>query len=75
MNEQQRHEVMSLVEDFPRLWRDERTPDRERKRMVRLLIEDATLTKGASELTVQVLLKGGATRTLTLPLPQPAYMT
>ena len=75
LNEQQRQEVMALVEDFPRLWHDERTPDRERKRMVRLLVEDATLTKRESELTVQVLLKGGATRTLSLPLPQPAYLT
>ena len=32
--------------DFPRLWRDPRTPDRERKRMVRLLLEDVTLLKG-----------------------------
>lgn len=74
-SEQHRQEVMSLVEDFPRLWHDERTPDRERKRMVRLLIEDVTLTKGESELTVAVLLKGGATRTLNLPLPQPPWRT
>jgi DNA-binding XRE family transcriptional regulator len=42
--------------------------------MVRLLIEDATLIK-AAQLTVHVRLKGGATRTLALPLPRPACRT
>jgi hypothetical protein len=30
--------------DFPRLWRDPRTQMKEKKRMLRLLIEDVTLT-------------------------------
>jgi len=39
LTQQQRQEVHDLASDFPRLWRDERTPQRERKRMVRLLLE------------------------------------
>ena len=46
LNEQQRASIMALAQDFPRLWNDPRTPDRERKRMVRLLIADVTLLKG-----------------------------
>jgi hypothetical protein len=42
--------------------------------MVRLLIEDVTLRKG-EQLTAQVRFKGGATRTLCLPLPRPAWTT
>ena len=38
--------------------------------MVRLLIEDVTLTKNR-QITVQVRFKGGATETITLPLPPP----
>ena len=34
----QRQPVMALVTDFPRLWRDPATPQRERKRMVRILL-------------------------------------
>lgn len=64
--------ILSLASDFPRLWRDEQTPQRERKRMVRLLIEDVTLIK-AEQLTVHVRLRGGAVRTLTLPRPLPAW--
>src|SRR5579859_5591972 len=49
----QRRQVMTLVTDFPRLWRDRATPQRERKRMVRLLLEDVTLLR-AEEVIAQV---------------------
>jgi hypothetical protein len=62
--EQQRQQILALAQDFPRLWKDPQTPQRERKRMVRLLLEDVTLLKG-QELTLHVRFKGGATRTLT----------
>jgi len=67
----QRQQVMALVTDFPRLWRDPATPHRERKRMVRLLLEDVTLTK-TDEVIAQLRFRGGATQTLRLPLPKPA---
>lgn len=70
LDEKQRQEVHSLAGDFPRLWHDPRTPQRERKRMVRLLIEDVTLVK-AEQLSVHVRFRGGATRSLSLPLPVP----
>jgi hypothetical protein len=41
---QQRARIAALASDFPRLWQDPKTPDRERKRMVRLLLADVTLT-------------------------------
>jgi len=44
------------------------TPDRERKRMVRLLLEEVTLIK-RDEITVHVRFQSGVAKTLTLPLP------
>lgn len=44
IDEEQRTRILALATDFPRLWRDPRTSHRERKRMVRLMIEDVTLT-------------------------------
>ncbi len=73
LNEQQRASIMALARDFPRLWNDPRTPDRERKRMVRLLIADVTLLKGVN-LRAQVRFNGGATQTLHIPLPLRAWM-
>ena len=63
----------ALAQDFPRLWHDPQTPDRERKRMARLLIADVTLLK-AAEITAQVRFHGSATHTLRLPLSKPAWL-
>ena len=74
LNDKQRQEVLSLAEDFPRLWRDPRVSHRERKRMVRLLIEDVTLLRG-EQVSIGICFRGGATRSLTIPVPLPAYRT
>ena len=37
--------MLALASDFPRLWADPKTPNRERKRMARLLLEDVTLRR------------------------------
>ena len=50
LSQQQRTELMSLATDFPRLWRDPQTPMQERKRMVRLMVEDVTLLGGERSL-------------------------
>jgi hypothetical protein len=68
INDQQRAAVLSLANSFPQLWRDPAIPDRERKRMVRLLLEDVTLTR-EDRVTLHLRFKGGAHRTIQLPLP------
>ena len=70
LDEKQRQQVLSLAKDFPRLWRDKRVSHRERKRMVRLLIEDVTLLK-AERLAIGIRFRGGATRRLSIPVPLP----
>ncbi len=72
LDETMRSQILALAESFPRLWRDPDTCALERKRMVRLIIEDATLLKG-NDITLQVRFKGGATRSLTLPRPLSAW--
>jgi len=72
LSDQQRAAILSLATDFPRLWRDANTPDRERKRMIRLLLEDVTLVRG-EKITLHIRFKGGATKTLTVPAPLNAW--
>lgn len=72
LDDESRQQILALAADFPRLWRDSRTSDRERKRIVRLLVEDVTLSKGDS-ITARVRFKGGATQTRIVPAPQPAW--
>lgn len=68
LNAEQRAKVLALASDFPALWNDPRTPQRERKRMVRLLLADVTLLRGQA-ITAHVRFTGGPTRSLTLPAP------
>lgn len=72
LSDKQRASILALAKDFPRLWHDPRTPDRERKRMVRLLIADVTLLKG-TDIRAQVRFNGGATHTLHLSPPKSAW--
>jgi hypothetical protein len=55
---------------FRQVWNDPQLTSRERKRILRLMIEDATLLKAAT-ISVGVYFKGGATYTLHVPLPRP----
>lgn len=71
LNGDTRARVLALATDFPALWNNPKTPNRERKRLVRLVIEDVTLIK-AEEVSVQVRFRGGATRSFTLPRLKPA---
>jgi len=70
IDSQTREQLLSLAKDFPRVWNDPAVEPRERKRILRLLIEDVTLING-ERIQVHVRLRGGATRTLTLTKPLP----
>jgi hypothetical protein len=70
---EQKGEILSLALNFPKLWNDRKTPDREKKRMVRLILEDVTLTR-KEQISVNIRFKGGATKMLTLPLSLSAFM-
>lgn len=72
VNDSTRSQVMELATDFPKLWRDPETSDRDRKRIVRLLIEDVTLIHDG-EITAHLRFQGGATQTLRLPRPLCAW--
>ena len=66
-----RERIRALATDLPRVWRDPRTPARERKRMLRLLIEDITLMRDRV-IHLHIRWKGGATTSLECPLPRRA---
>ncbi|HUZ78998.1 MAG TPA: recombinase zinc beta ribbon domain-containing protein [Thermoplasmata archaeon] len=71
MTREQQTALQALPKGFAALWRDPRTPYREKKRMARLIIEDVTLVGSPSLpiMSVHVRLKGGVTRTLSVPRP------
>ncbi len=55
---------------FRQFWHDPKTTARERKRAVRLIIEDVTVHK-SEQIVAHLRFKGGATQTITVALPLP----
>ncbi len=62
----ERLEIQRIADDFPKVWQNKELPDRERKRILRLIIEDVTLHKD-KQITAHIRFKGGATKTIEVP--------
>lgn len=71
LDDQARQKILALATDFPKIWSDPNTPDQERKRILRLLIDDVTLIKD-QQIQAHVRLKGGASRSLIVAKALPA---
>ena len=72
LSDEQKIRIRALAADFSVLWSDPATPQRERKRMTRMLIEDVTLTK-TDQIHLHVRFRGGRTTSLTTPIPPTAW--
>ncbi len=64
--------LVTMTSDFQKLWANDDTPNRERKRLLAHIIEDVTLVKLPAEGTtrVHVRFKGGNIQTLTTMSPK-----
>jgi DNA invertase Pin-like site-specific DNA recombinase len=71
LSDEQKQRIGALAADFPALWANPATPQRERKRIVRLLLDDVTLVK-TDQIHLHVRFRGGTTRSLQIPIPPPA---
>lgn len=67
---EERADIEQVPERFRQFWNDPKTTARQRKRAVRLLIEDVTVLK-AEHIVAHIRFKGGATQSITVPLPPP----
>jgi DNA invertase Pin-like site-specific DNA recombinase len=84
---EQKHRIHALANDIPRIWNDPNTPQRERKRLTRHIIEDVTITTTSTSsdrrtkksdsgtIHLGIRYRGGATTTLTINKNQPAWKT
>lgn len=70
LREGDRELIHALASDLPRVWNDPHTSARDRKRMLRLLIEDVTLVK-SDKIQIHIRWKAGAVTSIELPLPLP----
>lgn len=65
--------VLGLAEGFHKVWDNPGLAAEDRKRMVRYLMEDVTLTKGSETTFVQIRYRGGTTGTVEIPNGLPSY--
>lgn len=65
--------IKTLTSDLPKVWKDPRTSARDRKRILRLLIEDVTLARADKIIKVGIRWRGGATTSIEQPTPQRRY--
>jgi DNA invertase Pin-like site-specific DNA recombinase len=72
LSEDDKARIRALAADFPALWSDPATLQRERKRMARLLINDVTITK-TDRIHLDVRFRGGQTTSLDIPIPPPSW--
>ena len=72
---EQDERIMELARDFGRVWNAPATSNVDRKRLLALLVEDATLAREGYRATIGLRLRGGKTHTLEVDLPRPYYAT
>jgi DNA invertase Pin-like site-specific DNA recombinase len=66
----QKQQILQLAGNFPKLWTAPTTTPRDRKRMLRVLIKDITISRGTErQLLLQIRWQGGATESIALRLP------
>src|SRR5260221_1521976 len=70
VSQQERRHLGEIPERLAQFWHHPQTSARDRKRAVRLLIEDVTL-QTAEQIVAHIRFKGGATQTLSVPFPPP----
>src|SRR5271166_3741084 len=72
LNDEVRERLVAMTTDFNALWCDPGMPNRERKRLLACVIEDAALIKFPTEGTtkIHIRFKGGKTETLTTLNPK-----
>src|SRR4029077_21194928 len=72
LTEDLKAKISCLATDFPALWSNPDTPQRDRKRMVRLLVDDVTLHK-TDRIHLHVRFRGGQTHSLVVAIPPTSW--
>jgi hypothetical protein len=69
---EQKNQIMALVKDFPRLWSSPTTTSKDRKRILRLLVQDVIVSKSPEPKIVNLHIRwqGGENETIQVRLPK-----
>ena len=69
--EKHKNAILTIAQNFPKLWRSETTSHSDRKRILRLVINDITLErlKSSKEVVLHIRWHGGATEDIVITVP------
>jgi hypothetical protein len=73
LSEPERQCILALAEDLPALWQASTTRQVERKRLLRLLIKEVTLTRGSDTIRIDIRWQTQACSTVIAPRPNRSY--
>ncbi len=73
IDQKSKKDIMAIATNFEGIWNNPNVPDREKKRIVRLLIEDVTLLQGPKEISINIVFKGGETHQTSVNRPLKAW--
>lgn len=65
--------TVGLAENFQKAWDSPLLTTGNKKKLIRYLIEDVTLTKGADTTLIQIRFRGGTSTEMEMENPQPSY--
>ena len=74
LGDMKKMEILGLTKDFHVLWNDPAITDKDRKRIIRLIIEDVTLLREDLQVSMKTRFKGGAKESSTVLLPPRAWI-
>jgi len=69
-----KQELNRLVSNFKEIWTNPNVPHREKKRIIRYVIEDVTLLRTNESIEVHIRYKGGKNESHKLPLPKNPFI-
>lgn len=72
LSDAEQAQIRELATTFPQLWSDPNISDREKKRIVHLILEDVTLRRD-KDVTLLIRFKGGLMRTVSVPLAKSGW--
>lgn len=73
LDENMKQKIVNLSQNFPFVWNNPKTSYRERKRMIRLILEDVTLLRNNHTIKVCIRFKSGRKEEYEVPISVPHY--
>lgn len=74
LNRLKNNELKKLVTDFDQIWNDPNISNREKKRIIQLIIEDVTILRTAVDIEVNIRFRGGKVESYKLDLPKNPFI-